>query len=157
MSSKAQQKSGAVVGSTHRQAAAAFMDGHDGPFRRQQLAQAIYPRTTPRSRERADDIARLIMLDMFKAGTIQRHGHLHWVEVSKKRVLKSGRTVAELSETTKVLSLDTRCPQKWAAVDMETGEIWVGSASGWRRATEVQGSEVVACLKAASPGGERRR
>jgi len=61
------------------------------------------------------------------------------------RVLRSGRKVPEFPETTK-LEIATRCPRKWISVDMETGEAWAGSASGWRRATAEESKEASDCL-----------
>lgn len=129
----------------HRQAAKTFLDGLEGPFRRQQLAEVLYTRISPRSRQVADKLAQSLMTEMAKNGDIARHGHLHWVRVSKRRVLRSGRPVPELSEEA-TLKLGTRCPEKWAAVDMETGEVWVGSRAGWSRATAAQVDEMRSCL-----------
>jgi hypothetical protein len=140
----------AAIRPNHRRAASAFMDALNGPFRRQQLAQAIYPHTTPRSRDRADQIAQSLMVEMARSGAIQRHAHLHWVKVATKRILRSGREVPELQGPVPPLSLDTRCPQKWAALDMETGEVMVGTAQGWRRATRAQQAEVAVCMGTAS-------
>lgn len=54
--------------------------------------------------------------------------------------------MSELSQ----LTVDTRCPEKWAAVDMETGQVWIGSRDGWRQSTKAQVAEVICCV--ASPG-----
>ena len=133
---------------THRQAAKTFLDGLEGPFRRQQLAEVLYTRISPRSRPVADKLAQALMAEMAKSGDIERHGHLHWVKVSNRRVLLSGRPVPELNEVAS-LKLSTRCPEKWAAVDMETGEVWVGSRTGWSRATAAQVDEMRSCLPTA--------
>ena len=43
----------------------------------------------------------------------------------KKRKLKyNGQTVTELPKQIDI-KINTKCPQKWAFVDMETGDIWV--------------------------------
>lgn len=35
------------------------------------------------------------------------------------------------------LTIETRCPAKWAALDMETGEVWMADATGrWKDASE---------------------
>jgi hypothetical protein len=136
----------AVIRASHRLAAGAFLEALEGPFRRQQLAAVLYPHTSPRSRPAADRLAQVIMVELSGSGSIQRHGHLHWVKVSKERVLRSGRVVPELDEQAS-LSLNTRCPQKWAAVDLETGEVWMGNRQGWRRASVTSRREVVECLR----------
>lgn len=134
------------VRAQHRQALNAFLDARGTPFRRQDLAAKFYPMTTPRSRERADALAKKVMDELAKEGKIVRHGHLHWEKTSAKRSLRSGREIPELSEPM-TLTLKTRCPEKWAAVDLETGEIWMGSAkSGWTRPTAQQSQELGALL-----------
>ena len=42
----------------------------------------------------------------------------------KYRMLKNGQKVAEASESVQ-MTIDSKCPKKWAFVDMETGDIWV--------------------------------
>lgn len=44
--------------------------------------------------------------------------------MKKTRKLITGKRVPELS-TTIDITISTKCPKKWALVDMETGEIWV--------------------------------
>lgn len=102
-------------------------------FRRSELAVRLYAKTNPRSHSRADKLAELLIQDAARHGKIVRTGHLHWMRVQATRVLKSGRTAADLPELVS-LSLQTRCPEKWLSIDMESGEIWLGSQSGWRRA-----------------------
>ena len=133
------------VRETHRRGALAFLDEQGGPFRRQQLAAVLYRIISPRSQPVADRLAQAIMNEWAKAGVIERHGHLHWTRVTQVRTLRSGRTVPELSELSE-LKVQTRCPEKWAAVDMETGEVWVGSRTGWRRGTRAQTAEVIGCM-----------
>ncbi len=41
------------------------------------------------------------------------------------RTLQDGRTVEELSEA-KVLTVKTKCPEKWLLIDLETGEHYTG-------------------------------
>lgn len=51
------------------------------------------------------------------------------------RHLRDGRTVSELPQSVAV-SLQTRCPGKWAFVDLETGQIWIHDQQhGFVRAT----------------------
>lgn len=42
----------------------------------------------------------------------------------KYRKLKNGQKVAD-APTSVQMTIDSKCPKKWAFVDMETGEIWV--------------------------------
>lgn len=130
---------------SQRKAAEVFLDTIEGPFRRSGLSSVLHPLTTPRSLPVAGRLADSLMREWGKAGKIQRHGHLHWVKVSKERSLLSGRTVPELADTTS-LPLTTRCPGKWLSVDLETGDVWAGSSKGWRRATPAQRQEAMACL-----------
>lgn len=117
------------------------------PFRRSDLMALIFPMTNPRSRDRANDIADLLINEAAKAGTVTRHGHLHWVKVGAERKLLSGRQVSELASNV-VLTLTTKCPTKWLAVDMETGEIWTGTNDGsWTQASSDLRAEVAAAAK----------
>ena len=43
----------------------------------------------------------------------------------KTRKLKDGTEVVEL-ETAKILTLKTKCPEKWLLIDLETGERYSG-------------------------------
>jgi hypothetical protein len=43
----------------------------------------------------------------------------------KKRTLLSGEEVLEL-EQSKILTVKTKCPEKWKLTDMETGEVYIG-------------------------------
>lgn len=101
-------------------------------FRRSDLSTRIYGMTTPRDAERADAISDRLLREAAAAGAIRREGHQHWIKVGKGRKLIDGSHVAELPSTKK-LTLDTHCPEKWLAVDLETGEIWRGSEGTWKR------------------------
>ena len=54
----------------------------------------------------------------------------------KTRTLKNGTQVQEL-DAAKVLTVKTKCPEKWMLTDMETGEVYVGYATdgnlSWRK------------------------
>lgn len=53
------------------------------------------------------------------------------------RTLMDGRVVTEFDAVVN-LNINTYCPGKWLAVDLETGDIWAGSEAEiyhWRRAT----------------------
>ncbi|MBV7542076.1 hypothetical protein [Acidovorax sp. sic0104] len=144
----------ADVRASHRKVCESFMDSRTTPFRRQDLAAKLYPLTTPRSRDRADILAKKLMDELAKQGRIIRHGHLHWQQVSKSRKLHSGREVPELNKTV-TMKLDTRCPQKWAAIDMESGEVWMGDSKGlWTRPTTEQMAELADQL---APSRNKRR
>lgn len=132
----------------HRAALQSLLDRQgQEPFRRSDLMALIFPMTNPRSRDRANDIADLLINEAAKAGTVTRHGHLHWVKVSSVRKLLSGRQVAELADNVN-LTLTTKCPTKWMAVDLESGEIWTGTNDGsWTRASSDLRAEVAAAAK----------
>ncbi len=115
------------------------------PFRRQDLQELIYPMTKPRNRDRANVLADGLIREAAKAGKVVRHGHLHWVKVQSVRTLRSGREVPEQPEVAE-LKLSTRVPDKWVAVDLETGEAWVGTTEGWARASRERTAEAVKCL-----------
>ncbi len=51
------------------------------------------------------------------------------------RLLKSGKTVVSRAESV-TIDLQTKCPQKWAMVDMETGEVWGHDGERFRRFSE---------------------
>ena len=117
----------------HRQALAEVLDTFAGRrFRRSDVADRIYPLTTPRSRERANSICDQLLREAGSIGRIRREGHLHWISVTRSRALVDGTTVPELDQVHQ-LSLETRCPDKWLAVDLETGQVWRGSVNGWKR------------------------
>lgn len=48
--------------------------------------------------------------------------------------LRSGRSI-RLTAQTMMLPITTRCPEKWVSLDLETGDVWMGSDDGWRRAS----------------------
>ena len=102
-------------------------------FRRSDLAERLFSLTNPRSREKALEHADAIMKRAAKKGEIVRIGQVHWRRVVTKRTLRSGREVKELERLTE-LALQTHCPDKWVSIDLETGDIWVGSDTGWKRA-----------------------
>lgn len=134
------------IAATHRRALRELFDRVGiTPFRRSELSELLYPITRPRSRETADTLADALLREAAKAGEIERHGHLHWMKVQAQRKLRSGRTVPELAEVA-TIELNTRCPGKWAAVDLETGEVWAGSADGWKRANAGILGEVRDCV-----------
>lgn len=62
---------------------------------------------------------------------------------SETRTLKcpSGRVVPCLAENTEI-TLVTRCPQKWAFVDLETGDLWGHDGLHFRRLSEGEICEV---------------
>ncbi len=120
----------------------------DKPFRRQDLAALMYPLTRPRSRDAADRVAAKCIQRLLGAKRLVKAGHVHWkLVVPQERLLRSGRRVPELPAP-QDLTLKTRCPHKWVSVDLETGDVWVGSESGWTRAPAAVVAEAVDCLKA---------
>jgi hypothetical protein len=123
-----------------QQAGESVLDAHAGPFRRSHVSKAIYPLTSPRSLAKADLLADRLLRQLAADGRIQRHGHQHWIKVAQGRRLCSGRIVPELDAPME-LRLNTRSPGKWLAVDLETGEAWIGTQSGWKRATDADRAE----------------
>ena len=59
------------------------------------------------------------------------------------RTLLSGRQVA-CDAVEKTVSVSTKCPRKWAFVDLETGDVWVSAAGTLMRATDVVMDELAA-------------
>lgn len=139
-----------------------FLVETTGPFRRGDLTARLLrllrsgrgPQERPR--KKADNLAASVLRQLARklaasalrqlanAGRIRRHGHQHWIVCTATRVLRDGSVVPE-TQAPVTLSLTTRCPQKWLAVDLETGEVWAGSERGtWRR--EALGAlKVVSC------------
>lgn len=62
------------------------------------------------------------------------------------KVLRSGRVVQVLDEV-KALTISTKCPAKWVCVDLETGEAFMGSKTGWRRATNAAIKDTINALR----------
>lgn len=44
--------------------------------------------------------------------------------MNKYRTLVDGKRVMESTQSVQ-MTIDSKCPKKWAFVDMETGDIWV--------------------------------
>lgn len=65
-----------------------------------------------------------------------------------RRTLRSGRSVIEVIQAT-TLPIKTRCPEKWISLDLETGDIWMGSGCGWRRASPEISREAMEVMIAA--------
>jgi hypothetical protein len=53
-----------------------------------------------------------------------------------ERKLQDGSKVSELKEA-KILTIKTRCPEKWLLIDLETGERYTGHVTdgknSWRK------------------------
>lgn len=100
-------------------------------FRLSDVAALVYPFIAPRDRHEATAYATKLLRAAATAGRVQRTGHLHWfvTPVGKTRRLVDGREVPEVAGVAR-LTVDTRCPQKWAFVDLETGEVFQGDAGG---------------------------
>jgi len=135
------------IGVRHLKAATDFLDQRQSTFRRSDISEVMYPLTSPRSRPAAEALADAAIQALFKTGRIVRHGHLHWKTVEATRTLLSGRKIPELPATA-YLSLQTRSPQKWVCFDLETGDVWAGSAGGWRRAPSELLIETGDCIAA---------
>lgn len=58
------------------------------------------------------------------------------------RTLKiSGQKVQSLAEAVPI-TLTTKCPQKWAFMDRETGDLWGHDGSGFRRLSAQEADEI---------------
>lgn len=123
-------------------------------FRLSDVTKVVYPFTVPRSDDVASGFASKLIAEAHKAGRVTREGHLHWRAVPPRegRTLADGRLVAESPRSHK-LTVNTRCPAKWAAVDLETGEVFQGTEVGWLRASE----PVMDSLEAAVAGARGAR
>lgn len=67
-----------------------------------------------------------------------------------RRPLRDGSAVAEEAMPVSV-SIQTRCPSKWAFVDLETGEIWAHDQKrGFVRALPAQIQQVLEVSRALS-------
>lgn len=123
-------------------------------FRLSDIADLLYPLTAPRSRELAKLRAAKILADAAKAGRVARTGHLHWMACDQliERTLIDGRKVME-SGPVFTLKIESRCVAKWAAVDLETGALYEGSATGWR----VAGAATSAAVKLVGESQKSKR
>lgn len=120
------------------------------PFRLSDLAKRLFKLVRPRVMSTATKAADLIFKDAAKRGEIIRHEHLHWVRANKMNsvVLRSGRSVS-YSELACPMTINTHAPEKWALVDMQTGEVYVGDArGGWKRAGDQICADVESLAKA---------
>ena len=120
------------------------------PFRRSDVANHMYPLTAPRSHVKADAFAEAAMREAAGLGKIRRHGHVHWIGVDHTRRLLDGTPVAELEKPVP-LTLNTKCPDKWAAIDLETGQVWMSRNGQWTKA-----SSYVAAMVAGAAGAKSR-
>lgn len=63
----------------------------------------------------------------------------------KTRLLKDGRVVEEL-EVARQLWVNTRCPDKWLLIDMETGEQYKGRSTegtqDWEKVNAIEWKRV---------------
>lgn len=66
-----------------------------------------------------------------------------------RQLLPSRRTVACLEHPVEI-KLTTRCPAKWAMVDMETGELWGHDGQHFQRMTAMQAGEVAEIARMAA-------
>jgi len=112
---------------------AAFLDQRLARFRRADVAEVLHRTISPRNPRRATALADVALRTFSREGRIVREGHLHWKVANHLRTLLDGRQLPEYDRTTK-LTITTRVPEKWVAVDLETGEVYGGSPQGWRRA-----------------------
>ncbi|MEX3983864.1 hypothetical protein AB4Y45_33305 [Paraburkholderia sp. EG287A] len=130
-----------------------FLEAQGGqPFRRQDFAEVVYQNIRPRKMDTAREIADFYMERARSAGEIVKAGHVHWKQLmTNQRKLLSGRTVADAPDLCE-LKLTTRCPSKWVAVDLETGDVYGSdiTGSGWKRATYDAAAEAATILSGAA-------
>jgi hypothetical protein len=126
-----------------------FIEEQGGkPFRRQDVADVLYPHIRPRLMGNARALADKVMQQLQRDRRLVKAGHVHWnLVVPTERTLKGGRVVPEHKDVQQ-LTLSTHCPQKWVAVDLETGAVWAGSAEGWMRASSAIAGEAASVLGA---------
>lgn len=127
----------------------------DKPFRRADLiARLRRRRIGAASQTSFERIADAILKDAARDGAIARHGHLHWIRLSKnpgRRQLRSGRLVPEQAQAV-TLTVDTHVPTKYLLVDLETGDLWEGTArGGWTRASAEALEEIPRLALPANP------
>jgi hypothetical protein len=131
---------------TRQRLAGTFLDAQVGRFRRSDLASFLYPTTAPRSLARADELAASAIAEWSKAGKIIKAGHVHWIAIAQsERLLKSGRKVKE-EPIAVSLPIQSRCPSKWVAVDLETGTVYRGTKDGWKGAGNLEITEAKTIL-----------
>ncbi len=139
--------SNSQISATHQRVIYRFIAAQGSkPFRRQDIADALYPHIRPRLMDNARALADKAMQALQRERRLVKAGHVHWsLVVPTSRTLKSSRVVPEHKEVQQ-LTLSTHCPQKWVAVDLETGDVWAGSNDGWKRATAAVRGEALAAL-----------
>ncbi|MFK4705584.1 hypothetical protein ABIC83_002423 [Roseateles asaccharophilus] len=136
----------------HRDALSSVIDQFDGkPFRRGDLATWIHPLTKPRSWPLADMLASLVLKEAVTAGQVSQNGEAYVpsAAVNGSRPLIGGGVAAEFKREQK-LDIGTKCPGKWVSIDLETGDIWMGTELGWRQANAEQRRRAEAALKKAA-------
>ncbi len=66
--------------------------------------------------------------------------------MNKKRKLLSGKHVLEL-EQAKILTVRTKCPEKWLLTDLETGQSYIGYTTdghlSWKKIDDDYHKELV--------------
>lgn len=116
----------------------------------------VYQFTSPRSRDLAAEFADTLMRAAVKAGRIQQRGSLHWFVVRPQRFrrLSHSGVAPELTDPVRI-DVRTRCPNKWALVDMETGSVLRGEADGtWSAADDETRRNVLAAVSPGRPLGQ---
>lgn len=117
------------------------------------VARYIYPLTEPRSRRVAMLQANRGVAELHRHGRLVECGYRHWVQPGYGRMLRNGREVKVLKKPVDLV-LRTCVPGKWAALDLETGELWSpGATRKWVRMTERARSEVLEVLGAGDKKG----
>lgn len=97
-------------------------------FRRSDISDLLFETTRPKDHHRSVALAEAAIAQAAAQKLIERSGKLHWVFVERTRKTKIG-PVAELLNVVEV-KITTRVPEKWAIVDMETGEVYMPDKKG---------------------------
>lgn len=102
------------------------------PFRRSDVADALVRSIRPRDPRRATALADVAIRALVTSGLVTRQGRMHYRRVTRARTLRDGTRIPEGELAT--LDIRTRVPSKRVSVDLETGQLYRGTASGWDRA-----------------------
>lgn len=124
------------------------------PFRRQDVVEQLRQRLrrTRHSEDHAANVATSVLREAARQGLIKKAGHVHWRRSSGKRALRDGTVVPELPDQV-TITIETRVPEKWVAIDCETGDLWHASENGkWRRASQVVAARVRKLVSTADAG-----
>ena len=107
-----------------------FLESRRGgkTFRRSDISDLMFETTRPKDHPRSIVLAEVAISQAAAKKLIERSGKLHWVFVESMRKTKIG-PVAELLNTVEI-KITTRAPEKWAFVDLESGDVYMADRKG---------------------------